>query len=239
MKQTLFHAGILAAALALLPACDRPSDPAAQLQPIGQQGSPWTTPAEPVTADPDTAARWTAVDAALDAWTPMLEDAAGDAQDGKAEHDLKRVLLVMTEDDVLVRFELGAAPAAGDKADMRFWLEQGKQFLTVDTKRASPTRECTLSEVGTDVQYHIHECHRVVDNVVDIALPRKEMPAHIDLTKEFWISGPQVCCKDADRTEPIDRLDASQVVWRAPAEEPAEQPAEQLAVQPAEQPAKQ
>jgi len=231
MNNTGFLSAGLVAALSFAPGCNRGTPPTpGDIDPGSPNvgwvtGSPTAGPGEggpgealpsPAEAVEGGTPRWSVVDAALDGWTPMLVDETGDASDGGAEHDLRQVMLVMTDKDVLARFELGAAPKETDLTDMRFWLEQDGRFLTVETKRAALREECTLSEVGTEVQYRIDSCYHISENVVDIAVPRKEMPAIIDLDADFWISGPQVCCSDEARTKPLDDLNASQVVWRVP-----------------------
>lgn len=223
MKNTAFLSVGLVAALLFAPGCNRGSQPSAGSADPGERNVGWVT-GSPTVGPIDGGAgqggtpRWLVVDAALDSWTPLLVDETGDASDGRADHDLRRVMLVMTHQDVLVRFELDAAPKETDLTDMRFWLEQDGRFLTVETKRAALREECTLSEVGEGGRYRIDSCYHISDNVVDIAIPREEIPAIIDLDTEFWISAPQVCCSDDARTEPLDDLNASQVVWRAPAQ---------------------
>jgi len=161
-------------------------------------------------------ARWSAVDEALANWEPMLTDEVGDAVGGDAAYDIHTVVLAATQDDVLVRFKMGGIMPPDNVRDMRFWLEQEGRFLTVETKSKSADARCTLVESGKAEQAHVEECFRRSDATVDIAIPRAKVPKVIDLAGDFWISGPQVCCVDDARTEPIDRLDASQVVWRVP-----------------------
>ena len=216
MNRFSLLAGILVSTLALLPGC----------RPVPNQGSGSETNtsqgASPVTHSPaagtDTVegTRWGDVDAALDAWQPVLKDAQGDAVDGNPAHDLRQVMMVMTQDDLLVRYKLGFAQAESEQGDMRFWLEQGNRFITVETKSTAGFDECTITEAGASTQFRVEPCFRTAGDTVDIAIPRKELPSSLDQTKDFWISGPQVCCIDEARSEPIDKLDASQVVWRAP-----------------------
>ena len=211
---------VLLTMLGLVAGCDRGSDSGfgAGTPPI--QGGGWVT--EPTTPSVGTeiqtveGQKWHEVDSALDAWTPLLKDEIGDAADGDPTHDIQHVMLVLTQNDVLVRYQLGADLADTAPRDMRFWLEQQDRFLTVETKSASPNRDCTISEVGGGAQIQVDACFNTTADTIDIAIPRTKIPSAIDLTTEFWLSGPQVCCSDESRAKPIDEVDASQGVWRAP-----------------------
>jgi hypothetical protein len=214
-RSVAIHAA-LALALAILPSCDPPeeseqvTDHARQnLWELATPGGEQLNVAEP--------GRWTRVATSLDSWTPMLVDGSGDGTNGESAHDIRHVLLVMTETDVLVRYKFGSDVTSADRYDLRFWLEQGDKFLTVETKSRSSEQECAITVVGQPDQSTVPACFEATGDRVDIAIPRTQMPTAIDLGAEFWLSGPQVCCSDAARAEPIDKLDASQVVWRVPA----------------------
>ena len=160
--------------------------------------------------------KWYEVDQSLGAWTPMLVDEVGDAADGNSAHDIKHVVLVLTKNHVLVRYQLGADPAPTHHRDLRFWFEQQNRFLTVETKSASRKNDCTISEPDGASPIQIESCFNATGEIIDIAIPRDKIPKSLDLDSEFWISGPQVCCSDQARTQPIDKVDASQGVWRKP-----------------------
>lgn len=211
---------VLVVAFAWAPGCG----PAAGVDASnGEATSGWVTPVTESPAEASTEVhgskdsdRWPRVAAGLDPWTPLLVDASGDAKDGDATHDIRQVTLAMTKDDVLVRFRFGADVTTAEGKDLRFWLEQGKRFLTIETKAASSNQECTITEVGHEVQIFVDSCFHLSEDTVDIAIPRKEFPSSLDLKDDFWLSGPQVCCRDEARSEAIDELAASQVVWRVP-----------------------
>lgn len=214
MNRSVVTTAALFAVLAGLPSCD-PKDGEQVTDHARQNLWEVTTPGvEQLTvAEPD---RWTRVATALDSWTPMLVDGSGDGTDGELAHDIRHVLLVMSGEDVLVRYKFGADVTSARSLDLRFWLEQNGQFLTVETKSLSPDKECAITVTGQLDQIAVESCYHVSGDRVDIAIPRKELPPALDLNAEFWLSGPQICCSDEARAKPIDQLDASQVVWRVP-----------------------
>lgn len=190
-------------------------DPGDTPQPSGWVSRETATASAP--SDPSTAGtRWSAVSLALDGWQPLLADATGDAKDGDSTHDIQKVSMVLAEDALLVRYAMASDTSESERLDVRFWLEQGDRFVTVQTRSAAQDQSCTISEVGTAVERYVKSCFKTHGDYVDVAIPRAELPASLKLGADFWLSGPQVCCMDEDRTEPIDELKASQVVWRMP-----------------------
>ena len=163
-----------------------------------------------------TAGTRTGTGVGLDGWEPMMRDLGGDAADGDATHDIRAVYMVVDAASVLVRYQLAAAMIPGKSADLRFWLEQDGRLLTVEVKTDSQDMSCGLTPAGGATQQLIPSCFVRKDDGIDVAIPRSSLPSFIDPDKDFWISGPQTCCADAERAQPLDELSGSQVAWRAP-----------------------
>lgn len=221
MVRFLVYTGLLGVVLAGVAGCPTSGEEEKGGPGDTAQASGWisqeTTTGVPAPINPvATETRWGSVDKLLEGWQPLLADATGDAKDKDSTHDIRNVSMILANDDLLVRYSLAADTSEAAQIDVRFWLEQGERFLTVQTRSASQDKSCTISEVGSAVERTVKSCFKIHDDFVDIAIPRTELPTTLDLDADFWLSGPQVCCMDEDRTEPIDELLASQVVWRMP-----------------------
>jgi len=223
MLQALAIIALLLTVIVAAPACDPGIGTSHQTAGNPQNTGGWIT--EPTTpsntapsGDSNNLAddKWVGVRRTLDAWKPSLLDETGDAADEVQAHDIRSAVLVVTQDEVLIRYELGAEMKGNDKRDLRFWLEQKDNFLSVEAKTDSMNNACSIVVAGGSAPASLGSCFNASGKNIDISIPRSEIPSIIDPKKDFWLSRPQVCCMDAERTEPIDELDASQVAWRPP-----------------------
>jgi hypothetical protein len=156
--------------------------------------------------------------ALLREFDPQLTDPPSDQLGDGGHDDIVSALAVM--DDVYLFGRLSTRnPMQGDNMrEVRFWIEQQPNMVTVEVKAGSRERPCELSDLKKpDEQAVVTNCFWA-GNALDFRIPLKDIPSTIDTTKPYWVSGFQTCCSDAERNKPYDEIEGAQEVWRVPGE---------------------
>ena len=152
--------------------------------------------------------------ALLREFDPQLTDPPNDAQGDAGHDDLLSALVVMDEQYLYGRIVTRSPMKGDDVREVRFWIEQQPAMATVEVKVGTRDRPCELSDIkAADQQAVVNHCFWA-GNALDFRIPLKDVPASIDTTKPFWVSGFQTCCTDAERNAPYDTTEAAQEVWR-------------------------
>ena len=155
--------------------------------------------------------------ALLREFEPILTDPPKDAQGENGWDDLLSALVAMDARYLYGRI-LTTEPmsVASDKVrELRFWLEQNGQMVTVEVKVGSMDSPCEIIPPGASEAKVVNECFWL-GNAIDLRIPLDSLPTSIDVSKPFWASGFQTCCTDESRDTPYDELSAAQEVWRVP-----------------------
>ncbi|MCO4770993.1 MAG: hypothetical protein KDA24_13245 [Deltaproteobacteria bacterium] len=155
--------------------------------------------------------------ALLREFEPILNDPPKDAVGENAWDDLLSALVAMDARYLYARI-LTSEPmsVANDKVrEMRFWLEQGGQMVTIEVKVGSMDAPCEVIPSGTDEAKVVNNCFWL-GNAIDLRIPLDSLPKSLDVSKPFWASGFQTCCTDPSRDTPYDELAEAQEVWRVP-----------------------
>jgi hypothetical protein len=146
-------------------------------------------------------------------YEPELEDAAGDVVDGvDPAFDLVSAYAVATEDNLLLRI-VSAKPMAVDHlTDVRLWVEQDEQLLTVEAKPDHPERICELTPIDGGEGEELPACVEMGDHL-DIRIPLKRLPRWLNTREAYFVSGVSTCCSDEGREQPFDEIEGAQQVW--------------------------
>lgn len=152
--------------------------------------------------------------ALLREFDPQLTDPPKDATGDKGHDDLLSALAVIDEQYLYGRV-VSRSPMAGENVrEIRFWIEQQPNMVTVEVKTGTRDRPCELSDIkASDQQAVVNRCFWA-GNALDFRVPLKDIPASIDVAKPFWVSGFQSCCSDEARNDPYDSIEGAQEVWR-------------------------
>lgn len=165
-------------------------------------------------ANPDPNSEPYDVVALLREFDPQLTDPPNDAQGDGGHDDLLSALAVMDAEYLYARVVTRSPMKGDDVREVRFWIEQAPSMATVEVKVGTQDRPCELSDVkAADQQSIVPKCFWA-GNALDVRIPLKDVPASIDTTKHFWVSGFQTCCTDAERNTPYDAAEGAQEVWR-------------------------
>lgn len=153
--------------------------------------------------------------ALLREFEPILTDPPKDAVGENGWDDLLSALVAMDArylyGRVLTREPMSIAT---DKVrELRFWLEQGGQMVTIEVKVGSMDAPCEVLAGGTDEAKVVNDCFWL-GNAVDLRIPLDTLPSTLDVSKPYWASGFQTCCTDESRDTPFDELSDAQEVWR-------------------------
>ena len=185
-----------------------------------------TPPVEPVTAESDATAEeptptpqstFESEMAIMDGYEAELADVAGDvAKGGEASYDLVSAFAVATENSVLVRIKSSEPMTISSRTDVRFWIEQGEQLLTVEAKPDHPERICELTPIGGSDGEEVPDCLKLGDTL-DVRIPAEQLPSWLKTDQDYFISGVSTCCTDESREVPYDEIDGAQQVWVVPA----------------------
>ncbi len=152
--------------------------------------------------------------ALLREFDPQLTDPPNDGQGDAGHDDLLSALAVMDAEYLYGRIVTRSPMKGDDVREVRFWIEQQPAMATVEVKVGTRDRPCELSDVkAADQQSVVSKCFWA-GNALDFRIPLKDVPASIDTTKPFWVSGFQTCCTDAERNTPYDSAEGAQEVWR-------------------------
>ena len=152
----------------------------------------------------------------MDGYEAELSDAEGDvAKGGEPSYDLVSAFAVATEDSVLVRIQSSEPMTLSSRTDVRFWLEQGEQLLTVEAKPDHPERICELTPIGGTDGAEVPDCLKLGDTL-DVRIPAKQLPSWLKTDQDYFISGVSTCCTDDSREVPYDEIDGAQQVWVVP-----------------------
>lgn len=153
------------------------------------------------------------VRAVLDGYEPFLQDPRGDAQgDAKPSFDLVSAIAVSTKDGLLVRVSSAEAMTPTDFTDVRLWVEQHPNMLTVEAKPDHPQKICELTPVGGNESADVANCLHLSD-AFDIRIPSDKLPKWLDRNQPYFVSGISTCCQDENREKPYDEIDGAQEVW--------------------------
>jgi len=155
--------------------------------------------------------------ALLREFEPTLADPPKDSVGENGWDDLLSALVAMDArylyGRVLTREPMNIAT---DKVrELRFWLEQGGQMVTIEVKVGSMDAPCEVLASGSDEAEVVKDCFWL-GNAVDLRIPLDAIPKTIDVSKPYWASGFQTCCTDESRDTPFDELSDAQEVWRVP-----------------------
>jgi hypothetical protein len=152
--------------------------------------------------------------ALLREFDPQITDPPNDAEGDAGHDDILSALSVMDEQYLYGRIVTRSPMRGDDVREVRFWIEQQPNMATVEVKVGTRDRPCELSDIkAVDQQSVVNKCFWA-GNALDFRIPLKDVPASIDTTKPFWVSGFQTCCTDAERNKPFDGTDSAQEVWR-------------------------
>jgi hypothetical protein len=154
--------------------------------------------------------------ALLREFEPHLTDAPKDQLGEVATDDLLSAFAVMNDAYLLGRMETRAPMAGDDVREIRFWLEQGNNMVTVEVKVGTTDRPCELSDIKLpETEKVVARCFWA-GNALDFRIPLETIPPSIDTAQPYWVSGFQTCCSDAERNKPYDQIEGAQEVWRVP-----------------------
>lgn len=221
---------LLLLASLLLPACggdsdkrqpppvitlEQPSDGSAPPAPSQYAGAAWeqagaSAAAAAVSGEP------AEVVALLREFEAELTDPPKDAQGDNGYDDLLAAHVVIDAryfyGRILTREPMSVARDA--VRELRFWLEQDGEMVTVEVKVGTEGSPCEL--LGGGDEANVVEGCFWLGNAIDLRIPLDSIPKSIDVSKPFWASGFQTCCSDAARDTPYDELAEAQEVWRVP-----------------------
>jgi hypothetical protein len=128
--------------------------------------------------------------------------------------DLLSAFVVMDAKYLYGRMTSRAPMTAEAAREVRFWLEQEPSMVTVEVKVGTTGRPCELGDVeSSEVQKVVLNCFWT-GTALDFRIPLDAIPAIIDTTKPYWVSGFQSCCSDEGRNNPYDSIAGAQEVWR-------------------------
>ncbi|MCP4870740.1 MAG: hypothetical protein GY898_18720 [Proteobacteria bacterium] len=176
--------------------------------PPGQDAAP------EISTDPD--AEPYEVVTLLREFDPHLTDAPKDEVEGTATDDLLAAFVVM-DDKYLYGRMTSRAPMTGDNThEVRFWLEQEGNMVTVEVKVGTTGRPCELGDVkAAEAQKVVANCFWT-GTALDVRMPLDAIPPIINTAQPYWVSGFQTCCADEARNNPYDSIEGAQEVWRVP-----------------------
>ncbi len=146
-------------------------------------------------------------------YEPELEDATGDVVEGvDPAFDLVSAYAVATDDNLLLRIASAKPMAVDHLTDVRLWVEQDEQQLTVEAKPDHPDRICELTPIGGGEGEELPACVEMGDHL-DIRIPLKRLPRWLNTREAYFVSGVSTCCSDEGRERPFDEIEGAQQVW--------------------------
>lgn len=154
--------------------------------------------------------------ALLREFDPQLTDAPKDQQGDAPSDDLLSAFVAMDDVNLYGRL-LTRGPLVGDDAhEIRFWIEQGGNMVSLEIKIGPRLAACELADVKTPEDQEVVPGCFWVGNALDFRVPISAVPKIIDTAEPYWVSGFQTCCADEERNQPFDEIEGAQEVWRVP-----------------------
>lgn len=149
----------------------------------------------------------------MNGYEPELKDATGDVGAGvDPAFDLVSAYAVATDDNLMLRIASAQPMAVDHLTDVRLWIEQGNQLLTVEAKPDHPDSICELTAVDGAEGEELPSCVEMGD-ALDIRIPLKQLPRWLNTREAYFISGVSTCCSDEGRAKPFDEIEGAQQVW--------------------------